>query len=309
MIIYRHETSWIAHTPAKLNFFFEVHGKRHDGFHEITSVAVPIRLMDRLKLEPTEDGLIDFDCLGGGEDIPSDETNIVVKALQLVKQRFNVKQGASVCLHKRIPSQAGLGGGSSDAAAAIKLARRAWKLDVTDKELIPLAAEIGSDCPIFFYKTPSLSRGRGEIIEPLNVAATSVLPLWFVILKPAEGLSTAKVYAECMPMHDGNERNPAELITALQDGDAEKIGRCLFNRLEAPARKLWSRFDEIEQRLRRLDCAAVRMSGSGTAFYGLCRDQQHAKNVAAELKTDPQTGADRGSEHESSVFVVSSTDI
>jgi len=262
-----------------------VWGKRSDFFHEIVSVAVPIRLFDTLSFELTSEPVIQFECFGGKE-IPRDDTNLVVRATRMLQQRFNVRQGAAITLTKRIPSQAGLGGGSSDAVTAIRLASRLWHLDVSDVELLPLAAEIGSDCPIFFYEVPTISTGRGEQIKPLPAMPT----LWFVLLKPPEGLSTANVYAECMPLHDGQFRQPDQLLAALSRGTVPQIGQALFNRLEVPAKKLWHRFDEIKSQLLAAGCLAVQMSGSGTAFFGLCKDEAHAQETLARLARDPVQG-------------------
>jgi len=266
------ETSWTAETPAKINLFFEVWGKRHDNFHDIVSVAVPIRIFDTLSFELRDDPQIQFECFGG-KDIPLDDTNLVVRAAQTLRQRFPIRQGASIKLTKRIPSQAGLGGGSSNAAATLRLARRVWKIDISDTELLTIASTIGSDCPIFFYEGPTISTGRGEQIRPLPAMPT----LWFVLLKPPEGLSTANVYAECMPLHDGQFRQPEDLLSAWSRGDVSQMGQYFFNRLEVPAKKLWYRFEEIKSQLLAAGCLAVQMSGSGTAFFGLCNDESHAQ--------------------------------
>ena len=292
MILERTETGWIAETPAKINLFFEVLGKRSDNYHEIVSIAVPIRLFDTLSFEVTDDPNIQFECFGGME-IPVDDTNLVVRSSTFIQRRFNVRQGARIKLTKRIPSQAGLGGGSSDAAAALRLASRSWNLDVPDAELLPIAAEIGSDCPIFFYDVPTISTGRGEQIQPLPAVPT----LWFILCKPPEGLSTADVYAECMSLHDGQFRCPDDLLTALSSSDVQQIGKNFFNRLEVPAQKLWHRFHEIKSQLLEAGCLAVQMSGSGTAFFGLCNSEVHAKEVFQRL--------DRYSTPEGGYFLVS----
>jgi len=262
-----------------------VQSKRSDNFHEIVSVAVPIRLFDTLSFELTSDPVIRFECIDG-KDIPHDDTNLVVRAARILQQRFNVRQGAAIKLTKRIPSQAGLGGGSSDAATTLRLASRVWHLDVSDTELLAIAAEIGSDCPVFFYEVPTISTGRGEQIKPLPVMPT----LWFVLLKPPEGLATASVYAECMSLHDERFRQPDQLLAALSRGDVGQIGQSLFNRLEVPAKKLWHRFDEIKNQLLIAGCLAVQMSGSGTAFFGLCNDEVHAQETFAKLSRHPVQG-------------------
>ena len=280
MFLKRSESGWIAETPAKINLFFEILGKCSDGFHEIVSIATPIRLFDTLTFDLTDNPRIQFECIGGSRDVPLDETNIVVQAVKYIQQRFNVRHGAAIKLTKRIPSQAGLGGGSSDAAAALRLACRGWNLNVPDSELLSIAAEIGSDCPIFFYDVPTISRGRGEQIQPLSPIPT----LWLVLLKPPEGLSTTDVYAESMSLHDRQFRQPDNLITALSNGNVQEIGKNLFNRLQVPARKLWHRFGEVKNQLLVAGCLAVQMSGSGTAFFGLCKDETHAIETFLNLQ-------------------------
>ncbi|GHT27123.1 4-diphosphocytidyl-2-C-methyl-D-erythritol kinase [Planctomycetales bacterium] len=314
MQITKTENIWCVQAPAKLNLFFEVHNKRADGFHEITSLAVPVSLYDTVYFEPltpetyqsggceaavnasavnsnavTSDIL--FECSGSGglsADIPIDGRNIVVKALELFRQRFRIKQGAKVKLIKRIPSQAGLGGGSSDASAVLLAAREAWKPNLTLQELSGLSAEIGSDCPLFFNDGASLISGRGEIIQPFNDCP----PLHFVILKPDEGLSTAEVYRQCMPLRSasGKIRNIDNLLSALQSGSLEDIGRNFFNFLEFPAEKLWHNFTAVQERLENAGCIAVRMTGSGTAFYGLCRNGEDAENIAEQLRKTLRQG-------------------
>ena len=274
-----------AEAPAKINLFFEVLGKRSDNFHEIVSVAMPIRLFDTLTFSATDGSQIQFECMSDGhtptdKNIPVDDTNLVVRAVKTIKRHFSIQKGAMITLTKRIPSQAGLGGGSSDAVAALRLACRGWNLDVSDAELLSIAAELGSDCPIFLYDSPTISRGRGEQVQPLP----PIPPLWFVLLKPPEGLSTANVYAECMPLHDGQFRQPDALLTALTSGNVQEIGQHLLNRLEVPAQKLWHRFGTIKEQLLSAGCLAVQMSGSGTTFFGLCADEVHAMEVFQRLR-------------------------
>ena len=103
MFLQRSESGWIAETPAKINLFFEVHGKRSDGFHEIVSIATPIRLFDTLTFELTDDPQIHFECFGGDRNVPLDDTNIVVRVAKVIQQRFNVRRGAAIKLTKRIP--------------------------------------------------------------------------------------------------------------------------------------------------------------------------------------------------------------
>jgi 4-diphosphocytidyl-2-C-methyl-D-erythritol kinase len=281
MYLFQTDKIWTVLAPAKLNLFFEVHGKRSDGFHEITSLAVPIRLFDVLRFEVLPFGRgVEFSCLGGGADVPQDSRNIVVRAIELFRNRFGIGEGIRVNLFKRIPSQAGLGGGSSDAVAALVAACKVWSKEISREELLSIATELGSDCPLFLQDGASIAYGRGERVE----SVLRMPKLHFVLFKPAEGLSTAEVYSKCMKVHDGNFHDVGEAAVSFETGEPVRISRRLFNRLEAPAAEIWTRFGEIKSRLERLDCLAVRMSGSGTAFYGLCHNAKHARHVAGRLK-------------------------
>jgi 4-diphosphocytidyl-2-C-methyl-D-erythritol kinase len=225
-------------------------------------------------------GKVEFSCLGGGEDVPQDNNNLVIRALELFRVRYGITCGMKARLFKRIPSQSGLGGGSSDAVAALLAARRLWLPELPALSLIPLAAELGSDCPLFLHDKATVAYGRGEKVE----AVPQLPKLHFVLFKPAEGLSTSAVYAECMRMHDNKFHDVWAMSNSLAQGNLTRIGNQLFNRLEAPASEVWRRFEAVKCRLERLDFIAVKMSGSGTAFYGLCHNARHAKHAAAKLR-------------------------
>ncbi|MCA9270655.1 MAG: hypothetical protein KDA41_19370, partial [Planctomycetales bacterium] len=191
--------------PAKLNLFLEILSKRADRFHEIVTLITAVNLFDSLNLRATEDGEIRLDCryASGANmrnsaaldeadigELPREQDNLAWRALALLKQRSGTPLGASASLVKRIPAASGLGGGSSDAAAALAAGNIAWKLGWSNDALAELAAELGSDIPFFVAArrcgapAAAICRGRGEQIE------TCRLPIdWhFVIARPREGL-------------------------------------------------------------------------------------------------------------------------
>src|SRR6476646_8651998 len=192
-----------AQPPAKLNLSLEVFGRRGDGFHELETLMVPVRLFDTLSLAPTDASSAAYGNairlsihslpahrgLSPG-DIPPADQNLVVRALSLLREQSGCTHGAHVELTKRIPAAAGLGGGSIDAAAALKLANHAWQLGWSRERLAELAAEIGSDVPFFLFGGAAVCRGRGERVARLP----AVPPLDFVLVKPPVELSTADVY-------------------------------------------------------------------------------------------------------------------
>lgn len=278
----------VVHAPAKLNLFFEVLGKREDGYHEVETLVVPIAWYDTLYFEGNANGRISFRCqrvtgpwgrdptwLG---DFPEGDQNLVVRAMELLCRRASVRRGAHVRLVKRIPTAAGMGGGSSDAAAALAAANASWGLGWSWQDLAQLGAELGSDVPLFFARGPAICRGRGEQVVPLCPWGT----LHFVVVRPPAGLATADVYRACRPPAQPVPLRP--LLDALVQGRLNEVGRRLFNRLETAARTLSPWVRRLREEFDRTDCVGRQMSGSGTCYFGICRHAHHARRVASQLQ-------------------------
>ena len=285
MRLYRSTAEWAIDAPAKLNLFFEVLAKRPDGFHEIETLMCPIDLYDTLYFRETADEALTLQCemrvapQAGtfAPRFPQGRDNIVFRAVELLRQRAGVTVGAALRLVKRIPVEAGLGGGSSDAAAALCVANRAWNLGWTVPQLAALAAELGSDVPFFLAGGPALCRGRGERVEPVGGLGA----LHFVVVRPPEGLSTALVYGHCRPTE--KPCGSGAMVAALRCGDVAAAGRGLVNRLEAAAEQLSPWIGRLRDTFGELDLLGHRMSGSGTAYFGLCRHAGHARRMAKRL--------------------------
>jgi 4-diphosphocytidyl-2-C-methyl-D-erythritol kinase len=287
MYISRSATGLVVQAPAKVNLFFEVLGKRADGFHEIETLMCPVDLFDTLYFEANSSGQIELQCqrVGGcaGDDggrspeLPEGRDNLVWRAADMLRERAGVVQGAALRLVKRIPTAAGLGGGSSDAAAALAVANRGWKLGWSPAELTRLAAELGSDVPFFLAGGPAVCRGRGERVEVVE----GMGPLHFVVVRPPAGLATAAVYAVCRPAAVPQPLGP--ILDALKRGDIEQSGRLLLNRLEPAAETLSPWIARLRREFDRTDCPGHGMSGSGTSYFGLCRHARHARRIARRL--------------------------
>jgi 4-diphosphocytidyl-2-C-methyl-D-erythritol kinase len=288
MQLHRSGTGVVVQAPAKLNLFFEVLGKRADGYHEIETLMCPVDLYDTIFFQPEPHGQIRLIC---GEasgrcgpsrpwwrEVPEGPENLVVRAVELLRSRAGVQAGAVLRLIKRIPPAAGLGGGSSDAAAALVAANAGWGLNWPEARLSRLAAELGSDVPFFLARRPAICRGRGEQVEPLP----GVGSLSFVIVRPPEGLSTRDVYQVCRPAQE--PRPLAPLRAALARGDLGQAGRLLFNRLQAAAESLSPWIERLRRAFAGLDCRGHAMTGSGTSYFGLCRHARHAERVARLLQ-------------------------
>ncbi len=292
MWAHRSATGIEVHAPAKLNLFFEVLSKRKDGYHEIETLMAPVSLFDTLYLTSVPPGAtetrgpITLSCelsasLRSGENranVPAGPDNIVVTALELLQQRSGTNLGADVRLVKRIPPQAGLGGGSSDAAAALRAANDAWTLNWTTERLAQIGAELGSDVPFFFAGGPAVCRGRGELVEPVS----GLGDVFAVVVHPPGGLSTAAVYGACrVPQR---QRRAVALIDALRGGRRAEVARGLFNRLESTALELSCWIERLKAEFEKLDCVAHQMTGSGTAYFGICHHARHANRIAGMLR-------------------------
>ncbi len=286
-------------TPAKLNLFLEVLGRRADGFHEIETVMMPVNLFDCLSIDDNPGGELRVACrwapgylksqLAGREHspweaLPEGDGNIAMRALRLLRDRAGIERGANLQITKRIPSAAGLGGGSSDGAAALVAGNEFWGLRWSRARLAELAAELGSDVPFFLGGAPAVCRGRGEIIQ----SQSQPRAVHFAIACPPAGLSTAAVYKEC---HPATKLHSAEaLIAALQAGHAKTIAASLFNRLESAAARLCPWIERLREAFAAQGCWGSQMSGSGTSYFGICRSAGHARRMAARLRS---AGLDR----------------
>jgi 4-diphosphocytidyl-2-C-methyl-D-erythritol kinase len=279
----------VVWAPAKVNLYLELHGKRADGYHELTTLMVAVRLFDTLVMKES-DGLR-LSC--SAAELSSGPDNLVLRAARLLQQETGCKRGAVIRLIKRIPLAAGLAGGSTDAAATLAGLNRLWRLGLDRSRLADLAAHLGSDVPFFLYGPAAWCTGRGERVEPLKLGRT----LDFVLVCPRTGLSTAAVYGNVGQDSDthgthasyGSHRSqppvPHEtaIRAAVAAGRVEEIGRLLHNRLQPAAEKLYPAIAWIHAQLAELKPAGVLMSGSGSTVFALCRSRSEANSIAQQL--------------------------
>src|SRR5947209_2780849 len=177
--------------PAKINLSLQIKDGRTDGFHEIETLVTPISLADRISIERAgEQGEIDFSC--DDVSLPGGDDNLVVRAVKLFRARTEIANGIRITLEKRIPHGAGLGGGSSDAAATLLGLNELFDADLTQEDLMKLAAQLGSDVPFFIVRSAAVCRGRGEIVTPISLGKR----LRLLLLKPDFGVRTPWAYAK-----------------------------------------------------------------------------------------------------------------
>ena len=250
-----------ARAPAKINLALHVRARRTDGYHELESWFYFLDLCDYLQVSDSDDlSLICTGPFGARPELAGD--NLVLRAARLLQETAGLKYGAALRLEKHIPLAAGLGGGSADAAATLRLLNRFWGLDWALEALLPLAAQLGADVPACLYATPQLGRGRGELLAPIAHPLASGTPL--LLVNPNVPLPTAQVFAAW----DGVDRGP------LQDLDNSR------NDLEAPAMALLPLVGDVLAALRaQAGAGLVRMSGSGATCFA--RFQNSADRDAA----------------------------
>jgi len=267
--------------PAKLNLFLEVVGKRADGYHDLDTVMQAIGLCDELRITPGEEGE-ELSLACSDPSLPTDSRNLVLRAALALRERTGCRKGARFALTKRIPTQAGLGGGSSDAAGALVGLNAAWGLALSREELRQVAATVGSDVAFFLYGGTARCTGRGEVVEPAPAPAA----FHYVLVCPNVGVSTAEAYGRLAALTYGPPRASISVLAAIAQGSVEGTGQRLFNRLESAALGLRPILREVRELLAQTGLfAGVGMTGSGSGFFGLCRgdDWERAHDTAAHL--------------------------
>jgi 4-diphosphocytidyl-2-C-methyl-D-erythritol kinase len=243
-------------SPAKINVFFRVLHKRNDGLHEIASLYQAINLCDRLVVESSKVDL--FTC--SDPALATDDTNLVMKALSLFRQHTGVIDPLKIHLEKNIPVQAGLGGGSSNAATALWAFSQIFSTCSSKEELAHLGAKLGSDVPFFFSSGTSYCTGRGEKLRDVSVPTyLENASIW--IAKPFFGVSTPEVYSLCKP-NLLPQRDPQEALGLFLRGEA-----LFYNDLEMSAFSLYPALKTLKKTLLESGFEHVVMSGSGSSFF------------------------------------------
>ncbi len=258
---------WLsARACAKLNLFLEVREKRGDGYHEIDSVFVEIDLADTVQVRLAGDGSISLEC--DDPALPAGEENLAVRAA-LTVQQWQVDdgrrpKGLEMRLHKRIPDGGGLGGGSSDAATALRLANSLWECGLSEGALCSLAATLGSDVPFFIHGGTCRCQGRGDIVHPV-FPFPERLELGLAL--PPFPSSTVNAYRNIHLPRPGEARSPEAFIGAMERGDAAAMRELAFNRFEESVFRDLPELGAAHSGLEDLLGHSVRMSGSGSALW------------------------------------------
>lgn len=270
----------IIKAPAKINLAINVLRKRPDGYHDIDIIALPLMLHDSIEIieYPAR-----FETFVTSDDtsLICDESNLVYLAYREMKKEFNFNCSFRIHIYKRIPLEAGLAGGSADAAAVIRGLVKLKKLKVKDEKLIEIAKRIGSDVPYCLFNKPSRISGMGEEIKSIQVKKR----YYVLLIKPHQGLSTKKVYqlADDIP---GEKQDINLLEKALKEGDDKAVKDHMVNGLQPAAVKLLPEIAEVIERLKEKGLNIVMMSGSGSTIFALSDNYRKLEKISREFQSD-----------------------
>ncbi len=259
---------------AKINLYLDVVGRREDGYHNIESVMQTVSLYDTVRVSLTEEEGISMTCTDGG--LLCDEKNLCIKAARAFVAASGVKSGIFIELEKRIPMQAGLGGGSADAAAVLRALNSLFDDFFTAEELRNIAKRIGADVPFCIVGGTCLAEGIGEILTPLR----SVEGLHIVITMGEGASSTPEAYKAIDSKPAAKKASIKAILRAIDALDLPCIISGLYNRFE----DVIGGIDEAKSILKKSGAQGVLMSGSGTAVFGVFADKEQAKNASLLLK-------------------------
>lgn len=266
-----------APAPAKLNLGLHVLRKRPDGYHDLETAFVSIGWSDTLSAASAD--RLSLVC--SDPALPTDGRNLVVRAAQALADHAGVEAHAALHLDKRLPYGAGLGGGSSDAATALRLLADLWTLDVPADRLARIAAGLGSDVPFFLTGAPSLATGRGERLAPL-VRSDGLpwrCPFWLVVAVPPVHVSTADAYRAVTP----NDEGRPDLRAVVLSDDLARWRRDLANDFEASVVALYPAIGSARAALLDVGAGYAALSGSGSAVFGAFESAADAHGAAERL--------------------------
>jgi 4-diphosphocytidyl-2-C-methyl-D-erythritol kinase len=273
--------SLLIKSPAKINLRLEVFARRPDGYHDIRTVMVPIDLSDILQITLREqDGIV---LSSNRSDLPLDDRNLAYRAGALVLGALGKRQGCLIRIQKRIPVGAGLGGGSSNAAATLVGVNELLGGHLTDAELIAMAVELGADVSFFVFGRPALATGIGEKLEPF----AGLPPLWFLLVYPGIHVSTQWAYER---LNFWLTKPRDHINMPAFSWDISNLGRFLKNDLEKVVLEAYPVLSSVKERLMYVGAEGSLMSGSGSTVFGVFPARQKAKQAYDQLKGELKGG-------------------
>jgi 4-diphosphocytidyl-2-C-methyl-D-erythritol kinase len=263
---------------GKINLGLDVVRKREDGYHELRMIMQTVGLYDELTMKVIPEDEI---CLSTNLSfLPTNQNNLIYKAIAMIKEEFSIKEGVEVRLEKKIPVAAGMAGGSSNAAAALIGMNRLFHLGLSKKKLMEYGVKLGADVPYCIMRGTALSEGIGEILTPLP----PMPPCYILLAKPGISVSTKYVYQN-LKVNELEEHPDIDgMVTALKSGDLKGISDRLGNVLETVTIKDHPMIEEIKQFLIDQGAMNALMSGSGPTIFGIFKDRDQARTALKNMR-------------------------
>lgn len=270
---------------AKINLGLNITEKRADGYHNLETVFFPIPICDALEIKTMDERFpsnVACDLKVTGNNVCCNENdNLIVKAYNMIAADFDIPR-VHAHLYKNIPSEAGLGGGSSDAAYMIRLLDQRFRINIGNAEMEKYAARLGADCPFFITAEPSYAEGIGEILSPVNITDNNLEGYSLVVVKPQIAVSTKEAFSSITP------RKPLMCCREIVAQPIETWKDALCNDFEESVFGIYPQLDDIKNRIYTLGAAYAQMSGSGSSLFGIFKsdvDEQSIKNEFADCRT------------------------
>ena len=270
---------------AKINLGLNITEKRANGYHNLETVFFPIPICDALEIKTMDERFpsnVACDLKVTGNNVCCNENdNLIVKAYNMIAADFDIPR-VHAHLYKNIPSEAGLGGGSSDAAYMIRLLDQRFRINIGNAEMEKYAARLGADCPFFITAEPSYAEGIGEILSPVNITDNNLEGYCLVVVKPQIAVSTKEAFSNITP------RKPLMCCREIVAQPIETWKDALCNDFEESVFGIYPQLNDIKNRIYTLGAAYAQMSGSGSSLFGIFKsdvDEQSIKNEFADCRT------------------------
>ena len=262
---------------GKVNISLDVVGKREDGYHLLSMIMQNIDLYDEIEVEKQECGII-LEC--NKSYVPVDNRNLAYKAAEIFKERYDIVDGVKINIEKNIPVSAGLAGGSTDAAAVLKVMNKLFNVNATEEELMELGLKLGADIPYCIHGGTALCEGIGEIITPIKPFRDKIV----VLVKPAFGVSTKEVYKNFNLEKVKQHPKTAEIINAIENHDLNFVASNMKNLLENVTLRKHKILIKIKEEMNACGAINSMMSGSGPTVFAFFDDMLKAQRCFEKMK-------------------------
>ena len=262
---------------GKVNISLDVVGKREDGYHLLSMIMQNIDLYDEIEVEKQECGII-LEC--NKSYVPVDNRNLAYKAAEIFKERYDIVDGVKIKIEKNIPVSAGLAGGSTDAAAVLKVMNKLFNVNATEEELMELGLKLGADIPYCIHGGTALCEGIGEIITPIKPFRDKIV----VLVKPAFGVSTKEVYKNFNLEKVKQHPKTAEIINAIENDDLNFVASNMKNLLENVTLRKHKILIKIKEEMNACGAINSMMSGSGPTVFAFFDDMLKAQRCFEKMK-------------------------